>query len=236
MSSTAACRNLRAMDMMWGRYGLSMINVFPTPRDGENWTFCPIEQAALPGCQRYRRDPLTVQSALHPVGRLMSVNAIVDAAPRPLPDPTTTARQGRDTDVAPGEIAVGVVIGRASEYFDFFVFGIASVLVFPSVFFPFLNRLDGALWRVRAVLAGVRRRDRIGTVAVHVRSQRALGPRHQADDRPVPAGQLRRPASRSCRATTPSACAAIVAARAVAHAARAWRWAARGTACRRCWR
>ena len=30
-----------------------------------------------------------------------------------------------DADVAPGEIAVGVVIGLASEYFDFFVFGIA---------------------------------------------------------------------------------------------------------------
>ncbi len=47
--------------------------------------------------------------------------------------------------VAPGEIAVGVVIGRASEYFDFFVFGIASVLVFPSVFFPFESRLEGTL-------------------------------------------------------------------------------------------
>ncbi|HEY4074341.1 MAG TPA: MFS transporter [Herbaspirillum sp.] len=48
--------------------------------------------------------------------------------------------------VAPGEIAVGVVIGRASEYFDFFVYGIASVLVFPEVFFPFKNQLDGMLW------------------------------------------------------------------------------------------
>jgi MFS family permease len=47
--------------------------------------------------------------------------------------------------VAPGDIAVGVVIGRASEYFDFFVFGIASVLAFPSVFFPFASRLDGVL-------------------------------------------------------------------------------------------
>ncbi|MBU8975879.1 MULTISPECIES: MFS transporter [unclassified Lysobacter] len=49
-------------------------------------------------------------------------------------------------DVAPGEIAVGVVIGRASEYFDFFVFGIASALIFPAVFFPFVGRLEGALW------------------------------------------------------------------------------------------
>ncbi|GJD42865.1 Inner membrane metabolite transport protein YhjE [Methylobacterium cerastii] len=42
-----------------------------------------------------------------------------------------------DHKVAPGEIAAGVVIGRASEYFDFFVYGIASVLVFPKVFFSF---------------------------------------------------------------------------------------------------
>jgi MFS family permease len=48
-------------------------------------------------------------------------------------------------NVTPSEIAVGVVIGRSSEYFDFFVFGIASVLVFPSLLFPFLSRLDGTL-------------------------------------------------------------------------------------------
>nr|WP_235579290.1 MFS transporter [Pseudorhodoferax sp. Leaf274] len=48
--------------------------------------------------------------------------------------------------VDPGDIAVGVVIGRTSEYFDFFVYGIASVLVFPAVFFPDMQRLDGTLW------------------------------------------------------------------------------------------
>jgi MFS family permease len=48
--------------------------------------------------------------------------------------------------VAPGEIAVGVVIGRASEYFDFFVYGIASVLVFPALFFPFEDLLQGTLY------------------------------------------------------------------------------------------
>ena len=50
------------------------------------------------------------------------------------------------SSVALGDIAVGVVIGRASEYFDFFVFGIASVLVFPTVFFPFVDRLQGTLY------------------------------------------------------------------------------------------
>ncbi len=48
--------------------------------------------------------------------------------------------------IAPSEIAVGVIVGRASEYFDFFVYGIASVLVFPAVFFPFEERLEGTLW------------------------------------------------------------------------------------------
>jgi MFS family permease len=52
----------------------------------------------------------------------------------------------RDGHIAPGEIAIGVVIGRASEYFDFFVYAIASVLVFPSVFFPFVDRLQGTLY------------------------------------------------------------------------------------------
>lgn len=47
--------------------------------------------------------------------------------------------------VGPGEIAAGVILGRASEYFDFFVFGIACVLVFPAVFFPFYSPLQGML-------------------------------------------------------------------------------------------
>ena len=50
------------------------------------------------------------------------------------------------SEIAPGEIAIGVIIGRASEYFDFFVYGIASVLVFPQVFFPFAGGLNGTLY------------------------------------------------------------------------------------------
>jgi MFS family permease len=50
------------------------------------------------------------------------------------------------SEIAPGEIAIGVIIGRASEHFDFFVFGIASVLVFPQVFFPFVDELTGTLY------------------------------------------------------------------------------------------
>jgi MFS family permease len=51
-----------------------------------------------------------------------------------------------DHDVHPGEIAIGVVIGRTSEFFDFFVYAIASVIVFPAVVFPFLDRVSATLW------------------------------------------------------------------------------------------
>ncbi len=49
-------------------------------------------------------------------------------------------------EISPGDIAIGVIIGRASEYFDYFVYGIASVLVFPALFFPFASPLHGTLY------------------------------------------------------------------------------------------
>lgn len=60
-------------------------------------------------------------------------------------DPQGARAPESEHHVDPGDIAVGVVIGRTSEYFDFFVFGIAAALVFPSVFFPMEQRLDGTL-------------------------------------------------------------------------------------------
>ena len=48
-------------------------------------------------------------------------------------------------EVDPGEIAVGVIIGRTSEFFDFFVYAIASVLVFPKHMFPYLDPVTGTL-------------------------------------------------------------------------------------------
>ncbi|MBY0234481.1 MAG: MFS transporter, partial [Burkholderiaceae bacterium] len=68
------------------------------------------------------------------------------SAAYPLPAGQPASNSQEASSVAPGDIAVGVIIGRASEYFDFFVFGIASVLVFPAVFFPFASRLDGTLY------------------------------------------------------------------------------------------
>lgn len=58
----------------------------------------------------------------------------------------TPGHHDSNSVVSPGEIAIGVVIGRASEYFDFFVYAIASVLVFPKVFFPFADPLTGTLY------------------------------------------------------------------------------------------
>jgi len=78
------------------------------------------------------------------------MSSISHAPPEPSSDAlqrhgeTLTDDEGHP--VAPSEIAVGVVIGRASEYFDFFVYGIASVLVFPALFFPFEERLEGTLY------------------------------------------------------------------------------------------
>jgi MFS family permease len=48
--------------------------------------------------------------------------------------------------IAPGEIAIGVIIGRTSEFFDFFVYAIASVLVFPTLLFPYASSLNGTLY------------------------------------------------------------------------------------------
>jgi MFS family permease len=48
--------------------------------------------------------------------------------------------------IDPAEIAIGVVIGSTSEFFDFFVYAIASVLVFPKLVFPHLDPLTGTLW------------------------------------------------------------------------------------------
>jgi MFS family permease len=50
-----------------------------------------------------------------------------------------------DHDASAGDIALGVVIGRMSEFFDFFVYAIGSALVFPALFFPDFSPLHGTL-------------------------------------------------------------------------------------------
>jgi MFS family permease len=94
---------------------------------GRHWTFCPwarfahgrfvLSRARARGC-----DPYPAVTTLH------------------------DTQHSDHSRIAPGEIAIGVIIGRASEFFDFFVYGIASVLVFPAVFFPFERGLEGTLY------------------------------------------------------------------------------------------
>jgi len=67
------------------------------------------------------------------------------------PSTTQAERDARalyedDHRISPAEIAIGVIIGRTSEFFDFFVFAIAAVLVFPKLVFSQLDPLTGTLW------------------------------------------------------------------------------------------
>lgn len=64
-------------------------------------------------------------------------------------NPSATGRSDTSNEaihsVSPSDIAVGVIIGRASEFFDFFVFAIAAVIVFPKLVFSFTDPLSGTL-------------------------------------------------------------------------------------------
>ena len=68
------------------------------------------------------------------------------------PDRQGPGKDADDIHVSPSDIAVGVVIGRTSEFFDFFVFAIASVIVFPARLFPFADPLQGTLLSFLLVL------------------------------------------------------------------------------------
>lgn len=67
------------------------------------------------------------------------------------PGSTSLERDARlvgthDETIRPGDIAIGVVIGRTGEFFDFFVYAIASVLVFPRWVFPYADPLTATLY------------------------------------------------------------------------------------------
>ena len=64
----------------------------------------------------------------------------------PLSSGTASGKTEEHGAVAPGEIALAVVIGRSSEFFDFFVYGIASVLVFPKLLFPHVEPITATLY------------------------------------------------------------------------------------------
>jgi MFS family permease len=73
----------------------------------------------------------------------MTAQAAASSTPLERDARAINARHG---GIRPGEIAIGVIIGRTSEFFDFFVYAIASVLVFPALIFPYVDRLTGTLY------------------------------------------------------------------------------------------
>lgn len=76
----------------------------------------------------------------------MSADEVAGDVPTSTPLERDARLVSGDQKVAPIEIAIGVIIGRAAEYFDFFVFAIASVLVFPKVFLPFAEPVPATLY------------------------------------------------------------------------------------------
>ena len=88
----------------------------------------------MPTARPRKIEPMTAQTAPIPA-------AASDAAER-----DARAINARHDGIAPGEIAIGVIIGRTSEFFDFFVYAIASVLVFPQLVFPYVDRLTGTFY------------------------------------------------------------------------------------------
>ena len=62
--------------------------------------------------------------------------------------PASDARAGapHDSHVTPGDLVVGVTVGRISQSFDVFVFGLGCVLAFPKAYFPFASQLDGMFY------------------------------------------------------------------------------------------
>ena len=141
-------------------------------------------------------------------------------SPRSTGAPSSSHRAGRAAPARPsrraepGEIAVGVVIGRTSEFFDFFVYAIASVMVFPKLVFPYVDALTGTLYSFAIfALAFVARP--FGTV-IFMAIDRAYGRGAKLTSR-CSCSAARPWPSPSCRATQTSVSASVVAAGAASH-------------------
>lgn len=57
-----------------------------------------------------------------------------------------TAQAAVQHDVTLDDMIITVVMARVTDFFGFFVYAIASALVFPVVFFPHLDPVIGTLW------------------------------------------------------------------------------------------
>ena len=146
----------------------------------------------------------------------------------------------------PTRILFASLIGTTIEFFDFYIYGTAAVLVFPQLFFPARRSDDRDAAVARDVRAGVlRAADRLGAVRSLRRPRRTQGDagRGAADDGPVdgrdrPAADLRarsacwRPrCSRSAASARASGSAANGAARCCSRPRTRRPASARGTAC-----
>jgi len=49
-------------------------------------------------------------------------------------------------NVTVDDVITTVVMARVTDFFGFFVYAIASAIIFPTVFFPFLDPISGTLW------------------------------------------------------------------------------------------
>src|SRR4051812_43240777 len=113
-----------------------------------HWTFCPMPRARefRQRGVRYPLAPALRGEETNPSAgdsRLMTVHSASDSTPLERDARLVNARHGT---IRPGEIAIGVIIGRTGEFFDFFVYAIASVLVFPQLVFPYVDALTGTLY------------------------------------------------------------------------------------------
>lgn len=92
------------------------------------------------------RNPIPVHAQATPARSERMTRMTADTVPTTKAEDDARDLHEDGHPIAPGEIAIGVVIGRTSEFFDFFVYAIASVVVFPRLFFPFADPLTGTLY------------------------------------------------------------------------------------------
>ncbi|MDC0116010.1 MFS transporter [Octadecabacter sp.] len=59
---------------------------------------------------------------------------------------TSVDNTSRQQTVSIDDVITTVVMARVTDFFGFFVYAIASALIFPRIFFPFLDPVAGTLW------------------------------------------------------------------------------------------
>lgn len=69
-----------------------------------------------------------------------------DAAPSFWQAPEAKGHGTDPVKVDPDRITIAVILARMTEFFDFFIYAIASALVFPHVFFSFVDPLTATLY------------------------------------------------------------------------------------------